>query len=538
MTMSSARRSRALGGIIAKLLMAVCVIMLGASTFAAASPARAHRDTPVDAKITAARHRLLAARRANRQAAHAHSQCRRRHPHQPIRCAQQRHRLAHARRQLAKARTLLKHLQARIARRRAARAARSAPHLAAAGQTVKWTKVGRVSRYVFVRRVPGRTPQYAKVATTSVTPPPVTGATVHYSVRTAVAGSKWAPEVAIHYAQATSANGASDGSNLSGNENPQHGSEETGGGSATVFQPGLNSGTEQLDFEGTTKLGAKLVRLDFGIGDSAQKLEGAIAGYATLGVRVLPLADFYGSMPTPEQARNLASWAQAFGAGGTFWAAHPELHEVPVQSIEFGNETSYSYQYANDTEEGYASRARSYALRFAEAATAIRAANPKVGLLAQGDAGNAGSIWISNMFAAVPDLGSLVAGWTIHPYGTEWRRRLQELISETTEQGAPSSIPIDITEWGLTTDNGTCLTEDYGWNPCMTYAEAASVLSTTVREMHEMLGGRFGMFLLYQVRDQAPAGETTEREAYFGALQHELQAKGQYTSAVEALMAE
>jgi hypothetical protein len=257
-----------------------------------------------------------------------------------------------------------------------------------------------------------------------------------------------------------------------------------------------------------------------------------IAEYAAKGIRVAPLACFGGTLPTPAQAQNLASWAKAFGPGGTFWAARND-GALAIQSIEFGNETSYSYQYSDNSPTGYATRAQGYALRFAEAATAIRSVNPGVGLLAQGDSGNAGSIWIENMFKAVPNLGTLVGGWTIHPYGPGFRPRLEALARETAAQGAPASIPVDITEWGLSTDNGQCVTENYGWGVCMTYQEAGEALS----EMRQVLNGRLGLFLLYQVRDQQVPAATNNREAYFGALQHLLAPKGGYTTAVEALLA-
>ncbi|HEY3759755.1 MAG TPA: hypothetical protein VGL37_08330 [Solirubrobacteraceae bacterium] len=313
--------------------------------------------------------------------------------------------------------------------------------------------------------------------------------------------------------------------------------QEAPSGAASTFQPGINSGWDQTyDVPGAAKLGAKLVRLDVNLGQTAQEMEPIVAAYAAQGIRVLPLVDFGGTMPTPEQAQSLAGWAKAFGPGGTFWANRTD-GGLAIESIEFGNETSYSYQYSNDTAAGYASRAQAYALRFAEAASAIRAVNPGVGLLAQGDAGNAGSLWVENMFKAVPNLGQLVAGWTIHPYGPGWRARLEALMSETAAQGAPSSIPVDITEWGLSTDGSRCVSENYGWNACMNYGEAGEVLTRTIGEMHEVLGGRFGMLMLYQIRDQKQAGATNERESYFGALQHELQPKGSFTTAVEELLA-
>ncbi len=303
------------------------------------------------------------------------------------------------------------------------------------------------------------------------------------------------------------------------------------------FEPGLNSGWDlNWDVPAAAKLGAKLVRIDMSIEDTPQEIETIIGAYAEKGIRVVPLADFHASMPTPTEAQDLGSWAKTFGPGGSYWKGRSD-GQFAVHSIEFGNETSYSYQYKNDTPEGYATRAQTYALRFKEAALAIRAEDPGVGLLAQGDSGNAGPLWVENMFKAVPNLGELVAGWTIHPYGPTWRHRLEEVIDETAAQGAPSTIPIDITEWGISTDNGQCVTENFGWNKCMTYQEAGEALTRSVREMHEMLGSRFGMFLLYKDRDQQQPGATDEREAYFGALGEELQPKGPFTTATEEVLA-
>jgi len=318
-------------------------------------------------------------------------------------------------------------------------------------------------------------------------------------------------------------------------QTPSPGGEESSRSAA--FQPGINSGSAAIwELPGAVQLGAKVVRIDMGIEESVAQLEPIIAAYAEKGIRVAPLAGFAGRLPTPAEAQNLASWARAFGAGGTFWAGRSD-GRLAIQTIEFGNETSLSYQYNDNSPAGYASRAQTYALRFTEAARAIRAANTSVGLLAQGDSGNAGPAWVENMFKAVPGLGALVAGWTVHPYGPNWRVKFAEIISQTAAQGAPSTIPIDVTEWGLTSDNGRCLSENYGWNACMSYQEAAGVLSRTVTEMRQALNGRLGLLLLYQIRDQKPSGESTGREYYFGALQRELQPKGAYTTEVESLLA-
>lgn len=313
--------------------------------------------------------------------------------------------------------------------------------------------------------------------------------------------------------------------------------EESPSQGSTTFQPGINSGSAAIwELPGAELLGAKIVRVATSVATTPKELEPVIAAYAEQGIRVAPLATFTGTLPTPAQAQNLAAWASAFGPGGTFWANHAG-GQYAIQTIEFGNETSDSYQYTDNTPAGYASRAQTYALRFAEAATAVRAVNPKVGLLALGDSGNAGPAWVENMFKAVPNLGTLVAGWTVHPYGPNWRAKFEEIVSQTAAQGAPSTIPIDVTEWGLSTDNGRCLSENYGWNPCMTYQEAAELLARTISEMRQALPGRLGLLLLYQIRDQKPSGETTGREDYFGAAQRELQPKGAYTTEVKEVLA-
>jgi hypothetical protein len=398
----------------------------------------------------------------------------------------------------------------------------SAPSLTVSGDTLMWDAVADVQDYVLATDVPGQATQYSVVSGTSVTPPAIPGSTVSYSVRTAVEGSVWSPTAAIAYPA----------------NDPVPPPAEEPASAPSELQTGLNSGTEPVDFTATTILGAKLVRLPFSIEDTPAQLKYSIEKYAAEGVTVLPLACFSGRIPTPAEAQNLASWAAAYGPGGSFWAGRSDGN-LAIKSIEFGNETSYSYQFskAEDSPSGYAARAQSYAVRFAEAAKTIRSTNPGVGLLAQGDAGNAGSIWIENMFKAVPNLGQLVAGWTIHPYGPTWRPRVEALIKETAEQGAPSTIPIDITEFGVSTDNGQCLTENYGWPLCMTYQEAGEALTGTLTELRQVLGGRPGMFLLYTDKDWHSPGATNEREAYFGALQYSLAPKGAYTTAVEAMLA-
>jgi hypothetical protein len=292
------------------------------------------------------------------------------------------------------------------------------------------------------------------------------------------------------------------------------------------------------------KLGAHTARMEFSIDTPASQLEPVVEAYAKAGIKPLLLAGFDGTMPSSAEARNLASWAAEFGPGGTFWKGKTFPANTAVTDIEFGNETSYAYQYSDTATasnwyslSSYKTRAQTYALRFKEANEAIHAAGATVGLLAQADDGGSGSSeWVHNMFLAVPNMGQIAAGWTIHPYGPKWESSINRLVSQTGAAGAPSTVPIFVTEWGLSTDNGRCLSDNYGFNKCMTYQEAATTLQSSVSAMRSRYGSRLAAFYLFQARDQSATGTSTGRESYFGALQSNEATKGAYTTTVESLL--
>ena len=450
---------------------------------------------------------------------------------------------------------------------------RTAPVVTLSGETLSWAPVPGAYAYVLKRRAPGLQASHWLVYGTSVTPPAVPGETVEYLLRTAAQGSEWAPAVTITY-PATSppsgetGSGAGSGSGTGGGSGPGSGSgpggetpkeehikaeeakareekakeekakEEAQKGSS-AFETGVVPTTLAESEPSTVKsLGAGSVRMEFPIGAPASALASAVEAYAKVGLKLLPLAGFDGGMPTPAEARNLASWAATYGPGGTFWAGKSYPASAAVTDIEFGNETSYVYQYSENSPAAYAARAQTYALRFKEAEIAVKEVEPAVGLLAQADDGGSGSpAWVQNMFAAVPDLASRVAGWTVHPYGTTWQKKIEDLVNFTAAQGAPSSIPIYVTELGIAVDNGHCVNDNYGWNPCMSDAEAASTLATVVGGMRRLWGSRLKALYLYQAQDEKPEGISNEREYYFGLLQSDGAPKGAFTTEVESIIA-
>lgn len=315
-----------------------------------------------------------------------------------------------------------------------------------------------------------------------------------------------------------------------------------GAGTSRSFELGVVSNADPTVVAAKIgRLGVPIVRVEFPIAASPARLAPVIAAFARRHISVLPLAGFRGRIPTSEEARNVASWARAFGPAGTFWAHHPG-GSLAIRNIEFGNETNQAYQY--DCGPGcssFAERGHAYALAVKQAAEALASeqGNPQVGVLAIADNGGTGSAeWVNAMFDAVPDLASRVAGWTAHPYGPRWHWQalLDQLVAETKARGAPVTVPIYITELGIASDNGNCLNNDFGWNPCLSYAETGAALTSTVTAIRARYGTRIRAIFVYQALDQRLPRSDGNREHYFGILTANGAPKGALTKDFRALV--
>lgn len=265
----------------------------------------------------------------------------------------------------------------------------------------------------------------------------------------------------------------------------------------------LQGSADPREAAAAATLGAKVVRVEFEIGTPVSKMRQTLKMYDERGIRVLLLAGFQFRVATPREVRNLASWAKAFGPGG-------ELRK-PVQHIEFGNETGFAHHRTQRRGFEYGKRCR-------QASLTLRKANRLVKILCQADDGNTGDGWIREMYRAVPNLHRYVDGWVIHPYGTKWRKRLDDNMRELRRQGSPSSKKIDVTEWGIATADGQELRHNYGLSRTLTYNEASRVLQTTTQQMRKKLGSRLRYVVLYRARDGAPVGVTSDPEEYFGMV--------------------
>ncbi|MGD9695173.1 MAG: LamG domain-containing protein [Thermoleophilia bacterium] len=304
---------------------------------------------------------------------------------------------------------------------------------------------------------------------------------------------------------------------------PSAATPAAGGG----FQFGVVATRGDDHVDAVKSLHGTITRIEYNIDQPVGDLRQHVGRAAAQGIEVILLANWDG-MPSADQARNLGNWAREYGPGGNFWKSNPGGAN-PVRYIEFGNEHSYDYRGVDDRGGEYAQRAR-------DAYQAIHAANPRVGLLVQADDANTDSpAWVNAMFAAVPNLGSMVAGWTLHPYGREAPARVQRLINQTQARGAPATIPVFITEWGLATDDGRSLSNNYGWPTGMTYQQAADALNTTVNDLVSRYANRIAVFLWYREMDHAAPGASSEREDYFGGLRSDGSGKGPLTAAIRAL---
>jgi polysaccharide biosynthesis protein PslG len=184
----------------------------------------------------------------------------------------------------------------------------------------------------------------------------------------------------------------------------------------------------------------------------------AIAGsLARAGLRWLAILDYTAPwarlVPTalhspPRSAAEFGSFAAAFasryGRGGAFWAAHPDLPQLPVVDYEVWNEPDNG-QFWQPLPD-----AASYAQLYLSSASAIARVDPAADVIVGGLV-NASS-FLPQMLAARPDLRGRLQGVAIHPYGATPNAvlaKVRRARSALTELGL-AAVPLYVTEFGWT----------------------------------------------------------------------------------------
>lgn len=280
-------------------------------------------------------------------------------------------------------------------------------------------------------------------------------------------------------------------------------------------------------------LGARRVRHEEAIATSASTLDTRFFAYRDVGVDVFYQVDIDSGLTTAG-AQNLGLVAQRHGPNGS----------KSITYIELGNENTYSYKTASSAIPAYANN---YALRAKEAAISMQGTG--VGLVIQGDDGLNNAGWIGYLFAAVPNLKTYIAGWSLHPYGPAlgttlhdgspaWYTdtRCDRILSQTAAQG-DTTTPFFITEYGISTDDGLTLSKNYEWKLNMTYAETITAMSQAEAVWDAKFGSRLVFRSYYRDFDNSVHGATTDIEAYFGIVKYDLSDKGQFSNAMRTRFA-
>ena len=178
-------------------------------------------------------------------------------------------------------------------------------------------------------------------------------------------------------------------------------------------------------------------------------------------LRLQPLIDFSvwwaKSCPgfcAPDDPNTFATYAQAvaarYGAGGSFWAQHPQLPYLPAQIFEIWNEENVARYYIDPA---------TYGRLYLASRTAIHTVDPAASVDVGGLADDSGTFnpsldypswYVINMFGYDPALRGNVDGFGLHPYGAtasdvqRWVAEFRYVLATRNE----GSVPIDITELG------------------------------------------------------------------------------------------
>jgi hypothetical protein len=151
----------------------------------------------------------------------------------------------------------------------------------------------------------------------------------------------------------------------------------------------------------------------------------------------------------PRSAGDYAAYAGAlaarYGAGGSFWRAHPELPADPVGTYEIWNEPDNPTFWSPTPDAGR------YASLYETARDAILAVDPTAAVIVGGLTHVAA--FVPAMIAARPDLRGHIDGIGLHPYGADPAAVLANVAQarQSLSSAGLGGVALYITELGWTT---------------------------------------------------------------------------------------
>jgi hypothetical protein len=173
---------------------------------------------------------------------------------------------------------------------------------------------------------------------------------------------------------------------------------------------------------------------------------------AAAGLRVYPMLGIPVSngpaADAAEMAAYVTSFADAYGPGGTFWAEHPGLPYLPVQSYEIGNEPDIDPSDPADSVHLHYPDPASYALVYQSARSALHAVDPS-GQAVVGGMLDSGAVPLSTAEQYLQAIGPMDAVG-FHPYVYDLTAMEQDTqtLRAWLDTNGHQNVPLDINEFG------------------------------------------------------------------------------------------
>jgi hypothetical protein len=151
--------------------------------------------------------------------------------------------------------------------------------------------------------------------------------------------------------------------------------------------------------------------------------------------------------PAPDHFGDFAAYAAAFaaryGAGGAFWAAHPEFAALPVTTIEIWNEPNTAVHW------GVTPNPASYAALYAQARDAIKAVDASAKVLIGGIVWNDDAAYLQGVLTALGPAAS-IDGVGSHPYAPTVFAILPNVqrMRRTLDAAGRADVPLMLNELG------------------------------------------------------------------------------------------
>ena len=170
-------------------------------------------------------------------------------------------------------------------------------------------------------------------------------------------------------------------------------------------------------------------------------------GYATNWSTSVRGNIFSGPSNVQDYAAFVAAFAARYGKGGAFWAAHPELPNMPTSVYEIWNEQNYDHFWSNQDGAPAA-----YADLYLAARAALRSVDASAKAVVGGLIDPDAEQFLTGMLTARPGLAAQIDAVGYHPYRASDAdsvvNSIESMRMTMTRGGISTKAPIEITEIG------------------------------------------------------------------------------------------